>query len=323
MSKHFVSILIPLKKYNPYLGQCLDYCLKLDYPSYEIIVLPDEIFTGYDNPKIKIIPTSNIDPARKRDIGIERSVGDILAFLDDDAYPPADWLKNALKNFDDLEVAAVGGPAITPPEDKDSLRQQASGLVFASAATSGTYAYRYAKGISGRRLVDDYPSCNFLVRKSTILELGGFKTTFWPGEDTILCLEITKKLKKKIVYDPEVLVYHHRRHLFRPHLKQIANYALHRGYFVKKFPETSMRFAYFLPSIWLLTLVLGLFLSLLCLPIRIVYIVVIVLYFLIVLFNSRTKNLKLTFFVLFGIILSHIVYGANFIKGLLTDKLQK
>ncbi len=317
MSPQFVSILIPVKKDNPYLAQCVDYCLKLDYPAYEIIILPDEIFKGYENQKIQIIPTGNIDPARKRDVGVERSKGDILAFLDDDAYPSSGWLKNALTNFDDLEAAAVGGPAITPPED--SLRQKASGLVFSSWVMSGSYIYRYIP--LKKRLVDDYPSCNFLLRKSVFLKLGGFKTTFWPGEDTILCLEITKKLKQKIVYDPKVLVYHHRRELFSSHLKQIANYALHRGYFVKKFPQTSLRLTYFIPSIWLTFLALGFLLSYLCLPVRFIYFVLLCLYFIIVVASGLNKNLKLTIFIFCGIILSHLTYGVNFLKGLLIHKL--
>lgn len=319
MPDYTISILIPVRTINPYLRQCLDSCLQLDYPFYEIIILPDEIFAGFESPKIKIIPTGPIDPAGKRDMGAAQAKGDILAFLDDDTYPPSGWLKNAAKNFDNLEIAAVGGPAITPKED--SLYQQASGLVFSSWAMGGKYVYRYLP--RKIRFVDDYPSCNFLIRKLTFLEIGGFKTTSWPGEDTILCLEITKKLKKKIIYDPRVLVYHHRRNLFSSHLRQIANYALHRGYFVKKFPETSMRLAYFLPSLWVSFLVLGALAWPFWPKFRFFYFGLIILYFIIVLTSSLNKKIKLTYLVFFGIILSHIIYGINFLKGLIINKLEK
>ena len=108
--------------------------------------------------------------------------GEILAFLDDDAYPVKDWLKNAVKNFSDPQVAAVGGPAVTPEEDSDL--QKTSGLIYSSVLVSGNFTYRYIPG--KRQEVEDYPSCNFLVRKSVMQELGGFNTNFWPGEDTKL-----------------------------------------------------------------------------------------------------------------------------------------
>ena len=244
MDSPFISIIIPVKDNNPYLEECITHCRKLDYSEYEIIVLPDEeISQRWED--VIVVSTGPVGPAEKRDIGTEKSQGEILAFLDDDAFPSRRWLKSAVNHFQNKEIAAVGGPAVTP--GKDSLRQKASGLVYSSLLGGGTYVYRYIP--KEVREVDDYPTCNLLVRKIILEKLGGFKSLFWPGEDTVLCLSITGKLKKKIVYDPEVLVYHHRRRLFIPHLRQVENYALHRGYFVKKFPETSFKLSYFLPSI--------------------------------------------------------------------------
>jgi len=257
----------------------------------------------------------------KRDIALKAANGDILAFLDDDAYPRSDWLKNALKNFSDPDVAAVGGPAITPLEDSDL--QKVSGAIFASFLVSGKFVYRYIP--RPRREVDDYPSCNLLVRKSVMLQLGGFKTNFWPGEDTILCLEITKKLGKKIIYDPEVLIYHHRREVFLPHLKQISSYAMHRGYFVKKFPETSFKLPYFIPSLFLVFVLSGTALN--CFPhlLKTLYLACVFLYLLLVFISSISRGLKplLISEVFVGIILSHLAYGFYFIKGLISSKLKE
>ena len=245
--------------------------------------------------------------------------GEILAFIDDDAYPRKDWLGNAINNFADPQVAAVGGPAITPKND--NLKQKVSGLVYSSALVSGKYVYRF---LPKRKIeVDDYPSCNFLIRKSIMQELGGFNTNFWPGEDTKLCLDITKKLGKKIIYDPRVIVYHHRRSLFLPHLKQIANYALHRGYFVKRYPQTSLRFPYFVPTLFLFSLITGAILSVFLIPIRIIYLLVLILYFSLVLIFSISRELRFIPYVFSGIILTHITYGLYFLKGLLTKTLSE
>jgi GT2 family glycosyltransferase len=170
--------------------------------------------------------------------------------------------------------------------------------------------------------VDDYPSCNFLVRHSIFKQLGGFNTQFWPGEDTKLCLEITKDLGKKIIYDPTVLVFHHRRPLFIPHLKQIANYALHRGYFVKRYPQTSLKFSYFVPSLFILALIAGAALSLYSQLFRAIYFFCLILYLSLVFIFSISKELRLIPLVFLGIILSHLTYGFYFLKGLLTKKLR-
>lgn len=323
-----ISIIIAVKTWQGRLEECVNRCLGLDYPDFELIILPDSEGTVPDtaltsNTKgtvpIKIIPTGPVSPANKRDIALRHAQGEILAFIDDDACPAKDWLKNATKNFIDPEVAGVGGPAITPKED--NLLQRAGGEVYASFLVSGKYVYRYVPW--GRREVDDYPSCNFLMRKSIMQELGGFDTNFWPGEDTKLCLDITKRLGKKIIYDPEVIVYHHRRPLFKPHLSQISSYALHRGYFVKRFPETSLRFPYFLPTLFLWALVAGGILSIFLSSFKIIYLWGLSLYLFLVFIFSISKELRLIPLVFAGIILTHLTYGLYFLKGLLSQRLKE
>ncbi len=238
-----ISVVIAVKADNPYLTQCVTETLKQEYPAYEIIVLPDEPITGYPE-SVRIIPTGNELPAIKRNIGVENATGDIIAFLDDDAYPLRNWMQELSANFTDKDVGGVGGPGSTPPED--TLWQHVSGAVYSSFAASGTYRYRYIYD-RRRNAVDDYPTCNLAVRRDVYREAGGFQTNYWPGEDTELCLTITKKCGYRIVYDPLVEVHHHRRSLWKGHFKQVTQYALHRGFFVKKFPETSRKTAYFIP----------------------------------------------------------------------------
>ncbi len=268
---------------------------------------------------MRIISTGPVSPAQKRDIASNYAKGDVLAFLDDDAYPARDWLKQAVRHFADDSIAAVGGPGVTPKED--NLRQQASGRVYSSILVSGRFAYRY---IPKKRLeVDDFPSCNFLIRKDVFQELGGFGVNFWPGEDTKLCLEITKKLGKKIIYEPLALVFHHRRPLFTPHIKQVVSYALHRGYFAKKYPQTSLKFVYFLPSIFLIGLLAGGIISLFFGSIRVIYLSGLFLYVMSVFLFSLSKKSRLIPFIFFGIIATHLSYGIYFLKGLFSRKLSE
>jgi len=316
-----VSIIIPVKEFNQNLKECIDFCLKLAYHNFDIIVLPDTDIKDYkfNSEKVRIIPTGNLTPPKKRDLVLDKTDADILAFIDDDAYPKEDWLKNAVRHFSDEEIAAICGPAQTAPSD--SLMQKASGEVYESVLVSGTQSLRYRT--LKKCFVNDYPSCNFIIRRLSFVSLGGFKTNFWPGEDTFLCTGIKRELNKKIVYDPEVFVYHHRRPLFLPHLKQIASYALHRGYFTKRGYNPTFGISYFLPSLLLLGLILGSVFSLLTFWAKPVFFTAFFSYLLLVLIFSISKDLRLIFPKFFGIMASHITYGYFFLKGLFQAKLKE
>ncbi len=313
-----VSIVIAVGPYNDYLVESLESCLRLDYPDFEILVYPDQPF-DWPDPRVRVIPTGPVKPSHKRDLARRDATGEILAFLDDDAYPVVDWLTSAVRPFVHPEVAAVGGPAVTPPSD--NLRRQASGDIYASLLVGGSYSYRYVQG--RYREVEDYPTCNLLVRKEVFDRVGGFDTEYWPGEDTFFCLKIVRDLGLKIIYEPDAVVFHHRREVYRGHLRQIRSYALHRGYFVKKFPETSRKPAYFMPSLLTAGLLLGWLPGLFWLPLMWFYLGVTGLYLTAVLASaSPNLNPRRCWYVASGIVLSHLTYGLYFIRGLLAKEIR-
>jgi len=308
----FVSIIIPVNKINDYIRESVPKILELDYDDYEIIIFPDynekETFS-----KTKIIPTGKVSPAIKRDMALKYAKGELLAFIDDDAYPKKDWLKKVVRHFDNTCIGAVGGPNMTPPDD--SISQRASGLVFATFIGSGNMAYRYVPG--KRRFVDDFPSVNLIVRKDVFEEVGGFDNEFWPGEDTKLCMDIVQS-GKKILYDPEAIVYHHRRKLFMPHLKQVYQYSKHRGYFAKKLPKTSFRMIYFLPSLFSFGVIGGAVLSMFSSLFFKIYITALGVYLLAVVIDTciRKEKFIVKLLAIITIIFTHIVYGTGFMQGL-------
>lgn len=312
-----VSIIIAVGVPGSYLDECLAHCRELDYPEYEIIVLPDEDWTPPD-PSIRIIPTGKVRPAEKRDRGVRESTGEFAALIDDDAYPEPSWLSAAVYHFEDPSVAAVGGPGMTPPGD--NLKCHISGWIYESPLVSGGYTYRYRPG--SLRDVDDYPTSSLIIRKNDFESVGGFDTGYWPGEDTILCLKLTGHLGKRIVYDPAVRVYHHRRDMFAGHLRQIRSYALHRGFFARKYPETSLKVHYFAPSLFTLFTVLGWVSWFLRPQLFTVWLVIMALYGVFaLLFSLRTANPIGIIGVFLGTFLTHITYGIWFIIGFTADEL--
>ena len=239
------SIIIPVKSINDYVRETVPYIQRLTGGEWELLIIPNEPEDNEwsDDARITVVPSGRVGPADKRDMGGRIATGDILVFLDDDSYPDSNLLEVAGRYFADNDVIAVGGPAITPPSD--NFWQRVSGAVFLSRFTGGA-PERYVP-VGDTRPMDDWPSVNLMVRREIFLAVGGFDCKYWPGEDTKLCLKL-KKTGKKLLYAPDMIVWHHRRAGLGAHLKQIGAYGLHRGYFARRYPETSFRLKYFAPT---------------------------------------------------------------------------
>ncbi|MCX6810275.1 MAG: glycosyltransferase [Candidatus Berkelbacteria bacterium] len=321
-----VSIIIPVKRINDYVHESMGHILALDYPSFEVLIFPDEKDKVHTWPKTRIIPSGKVGPAEKRDLALKYASGKILAFLDDDAYPRADWLKKMVPLFRDGKVAGVGGPAITPASD--GILQKVSGAIFESFIGGNFTRNRYLPiGKIAETL--DWPTVNLLVWKESFKEVGGFNCAYWPGEDTKLCLDFLNA-GYKLLYNPKGIVYHHRRSDLFKHFRQIGNYALHRGHFAKIYPETSRKFGYFVPTlfdIYLLSFFIWPLLSKQY-PLGMFYGLPLAIYFLglvidAVVISLRWKNPLVGLITIPMIFLTHVWYGIRFVQGLIVRKLER
>ena len=317
------SIIIPVKEINDYLREAIPHLLALDYKDYEVLILPNEepssLESAFVDERVKIIATGAVSPAIKRDIGAEETQFEYLAFLDDDAYPSLEWLKVAEKTFAEKNVAALGGPGMVPPDA--SKKEVVSGIFYETLVGGGGLAYRYRPVPEGF-YVKDYPSVNLIIRKDAFMEIGGFDNSFWPGEDTKLCLDLIQA-GHEIWYEPTLLVYHHRRPTYRGHFKQVAGYGLHRGHFAKIFPQTSALPLYFAPSTFLLGNIILFFLGFANPLFWQVWGVLLAVYLLLAIMDilSRTRDLWIAGMTLPVLVGSHLVYGWRFIQGYLTSQL--
>jgi len=310
------SIIIPLKEVNGYVRETVSYVQSLDLDDWELIIIPNnaEKNEWHNDERVSLISSGRVGPADKRDQAAQIAKGEILVFLDDDSYPKSDLLSIATRYFNDESISAIGGPAITP--DSDSYWQKVSGAVFLSRLTGGN-PERYTP-IGQAKEVDDWPSVNFMVRKSDFVEVGGFDSPYWPGEDTHLCLKLVQ-MTKKIVYAPELIVWHHRRSGLLRHMKQVGAYGLHRGYFARRLPETSLKAKYFAPSAILCLSTASMFSMLLPELLRNLIFMGLVVYLSGLFMGSISVAKITTVSIALGalpfIVLTHLSYGFRFLQG--------
>jgi GT2 family glycosyltransferase len=313
-----VSVIVPLHRYTPHAERCLEAVLAIPGGRHELIVVSDQPIEGLPEQARVFVTGSPVDtsPAEKRDFAFEHVRGRICAFLDDDAYPAPDWIDRALERFEDPEIMAVGGPGITPPGS--DLMERLGGAFYESAFGSGGLRHRFVP-TGEMRDTDDWPAYNFFARTDSLRAIGGWASKFYGGEDTKVCLDLVKG-GHRIVYDPQVIVHHFRRPMFRSHMRQVSNVGRHRGYFVHAFPETSAKPIYFAPS-----------LALLSAPVILVWAFRRPRRFLALLAgagalsaSARADGHDIAVSALFpiGLVAGHAAYGLGFLRGLVTRDIE-
>ncbi len=232
--KPFVSVIVPFVDHDRLMEKCVKTILSLNYPEYELIIVSDEPQNIPVNNKVKHLVSGAETISQKRNLAMMHASQDteIFAFIDSDAYPQKNWLDNAVKIFlENHDIDAVGGPHILPP-DAD-IRETCASNSIKSPIVSGMKCYQ--NKISENRFVEDLPTCNLFIRKDMIDLIGKFNPELTTGEDLELCHRIISK-GKKIYYSKDVVVYHHRRKVFRSFLKQRFVYGMSIFNLFKKEP---------------------------------------------------------------------------------------
>ncbi len=114
-----VSIVICTYNRGDLLERCLDYLQYQTNQNFEVVVVNGPstdntaiVLQKYAG-KIKLGNNPERNLSKSRNIGIELSDGDIVAFIDDDALPFDDWVDTLILEFSrrPLTVAGLGGPA--------------------------------------------------------------------------------------------------------------------------------------------------------------------------------------------------------------------
>jgi glycosyltransferase involved in cell wall biosynthesis len=255
-----VSIIIPTKNNVNMLEKCLKSIQCLDFPKdeYEVIIVDGystdgtvEIAKKYG---CKVIFEDKGTISYARDLGLKYSKGEFIAFTDADCIVDKNWLNELLKEFRDENVAAVGGPNITPEDDTEFAKCVGDILSFLSKVGA---RYGVEEGVV--REIYHNPTCNVMYRKSIPEKVGGFNHSLITVDDEELDYRIRRK-GYRILYTPHAIVYHYRRRTWRSFAKMAYNYGLGRGQAIKLHRDLGKWF-HFIPSITILLIIMLLILS--------------------------------------------------------------
>ena len=108
LDNHFVSVIVPTINRNS-LSIVLEALNKQTRKPDEIIVMEDK---------------NRLGPSIMRNEGIEKSKGDLIAFLDDDNVPPKDWLEIFVKEIDRYDADGVSSNYSEEDQFLDEIRQR-------------------------------------------------------------------------------------------------------------------------------------------------------------------------------------------------------
>lgn len=207
-----LSVVIATYKRPKYLRNALEsLCAQTaDIQEYEVIVVDnnskDETHAVVDEYKdklnIRYILETNQGVSISRNTGVNASISDYIAFVDDDAMVTSDWVKTAISIIETKDPDVFGGP-IYPYyiEAKPKWFKDEYEIRIHAKATN----WMYSGHISGS---------NIVFKKQALFELGGFNMDLGPkgaelsyGEETAL-VEKARAKGLKIYYSFELIVKH-------------------------------------------------------------------------------------------------------------------
>jgi len=210
------------------LPQCLDAVQSLSYPNFELIVVDDGSSDGSaDIARSRgatLVEIEHRGLSAARNTGIERAGGEIVAFLDDDAFPDPDWLQYVAAQLQANGHGGIGGPNI-PPDD---------GLVAdcVAAAPGGPIHV-----LISDREAEHVPGCNMAFRKSALEEIGGFDERFRvAGDDVDVCWRLQES-GRTLGFSAGAVVMHRRRDSILRYLKQQYGYGKAEALLERKWPS--------------------------------------------------------------------------------------
>jgi cellulose synthase/poly-beta-1,6-N-acetylglucosamine synthase-like glycosyltransferase len=225
-----ISVVICAHNAASTLDECLRHTCALDYPELEVLVVDDgstdatpEIARRH--PGVRLLQIDHGGLAAARNAGFEAAAGELVAYLDSDAFPTPEWPYYLALAFDGPDVGGAGGPNI-PPSDEPP------GAEVVARAPGGPVQVLFSDDRA-----EHIPGCNMAFWKLVLSEIGGFDPVYTKaGDDVDACWKILNR-DWKIGFHPAALVWHRRRQGLRNYLRQQLEYGRSEALVEDRHPE--------------------------------------------------------------------------------------
>ena len=229
LTKPQISIIVPTYNSELTLKRCIE-SLKsqtLSRKNYEIIVADD----GSEDNTVKIAKEIHVDTiingehhsaANARNSGANNAKADLIAFIDSDCKAKENWAKLMVEEL--KTNAVVGG----------SLMNGSSNLI-----SWAEYLMEFSdfSNKHDRSYVKFTPASNVAFHKNLFLRVGGFPSLKNISEDYSLGQELAKH-GAKILFVPEIQVYHYGRTKRKDFLKNMERFGTRCYHDSKIIPST-------------------------------------------------------------------------------------
>jgi len=282
----------------------------------EIQAVPAARALDYPMDNLEVIVARGKQPSAQRNAALKEAHGDLIYFLDDDSVPEPKNLRRIIGHFADADVQMVGGPAICPA-DAPPL-EQTFALVLGNWLAFGPSRARYTPVGTVRQTSEkELILCNLVARRQALLELGGFNEKLYPNEENALMDELQAR-DGKLLYDSQLVVRRRPRRTLKAFTKMLVTYGRGRAEQFRETPTLGSALN-LVPPLFVVYLVLlipaikwkgSIFIWPLIFYISAVLLQVPVL--------SRTGKIRQSFQAIPLIVLTHVLYGLGFWRGLFT-----
>lgn len=201
----------------------------LEYPNYRVIVVNDgstdatpQIVSEYD---CRLLSTENRGLSNARNTGWQEANTELVAYIDDDAYPDPHWLHFLAHVFMTTDHAGAGGPNVAPPGDGP--------IADCTANAPG----RPVHVLLEDRLAEHVPGCNMAFRREALAAIGGFDPVYRAaGDDVDVCWRL-QQAGGTIGFHAAALDWHHCRNSLKTYWKQQQGYGKAEALLEAKWPE--------------------------------------------------------------------------------------
>ncbi|MEW6095071.1 MAG: glycosyltransferase family 2 protein [bacterium] len=319
-----VSIIIPCRNEEKFIGKCLDSIIAQDYSKEKLEVLvvdgmsvdgTKDIIKEYsqkypfirvlDNPK-KVTPVA-------MNIGIKNATGDFMVMINSHAIIDNGFLINGIKYLNETNADAVGGILKTINEGKDIISRV---IPLSADSIFGAGGKRYRSRIAEGFVSDTLPYC--LYKKEVFFKIGLIDEELIRDQDEEFNYRLIKN-GGRIYFSPLIKSFLY----LRPSLKKLWRQHFQYGYFkplVAKKVGAILTARQLIPAIFVFSLIISGILSFVFIPFLWLFLFISLLYLstnlLFSLCIAFKKGMRLLPFLLISFATLHFSYGLGYLKGI-------